>query len=176
MMAAPISFAFDRHARLLHRGNLARSAQTSERGRMFFRFGTLRLPPASRVEGGGRAFGRVELDLVRDRHARSAMEAYADACEAGMPWLAEALRESPFGRSERLTQCPATVLRVFVLAQARAAVQPDYAHGAWEHVRRQLTALLSARPEAEQDASVPEDPEPVAQREVDPRTQARESR
>jgi hypothetical protein len=127
---------------------------------MFFRFGTLRLPPASRVESGGRAFGRVELDPTRDRHARAAMEAYADASEADMPWLAEALRQSPFGRSERLTQCPATVLRVFVRAQARAAVQPDYAHAAWEHVRKQLTALLSARPEAEneveQEAGAPD--------------------
>ncbi|WP_411191358.1 hypothetical protein [Paraburkholderia sp. B3] len=133
---------------------------------MFFRFGRLRFPPASRVEGDGRAFGRVELDLVRDRHARSAMEAYADACEADMPWLAEALRQSPFGRSERLTQCPATVLRVFVLAQSRAAVQPDYAHAAWEHVRKQLTALLSARPEAEneaeQDAPPPGHPADIA--------------
>jgi hypothetical protein len=56
------------------------------------------------------------------------------------------LRLSRFGRAERLTQCSSTVLRVFVTAQARAATQPDYAHVAWEHVRSQLTALLSGAP------------------------------
>jgi hypothetical protein len=118
---------------------------------MFFRFGTLRLPPDSKVEGGKRGLGRVELDPGRDRHARAAMEAYADACEADMPWLAEALREAPTARPDRLTHCSATVLRVFVIAQTRAAAQPDYAHAAWEHVRVQLTALLAGTPPLQAD-------------------------
>lgn len=118
---------------------------------MFFRFRTLRLPPDSRVDGSGRGFGRVELDPARDRHARAAMEAYADACEADMPWLAEALRQAPHGRPDRLSHCSATVLRVFVLAQTRAAAQPDYAHAAWEHVRTHLTALLAGLPQVQQD-------------------------
>ncbi|MDR3097248.1 MAG: hypothetical protein LBV73_09250 [Paraburkholderia sp.] len=112
---------------------------------MFFRSGSMRFPPGSRVNGSGRGrdLDRIELDLVRDRHARAAMEAYADSCEAELPWLSEALRQSRFGRSDRLTQCSSTVLRTFVLAQARAAAQPDYAHAAWEHVRAQLAALLA---------------------------------
>ncbi|MCG5073271.1 hypothetical protein [Paraburkholderia tagetis] len=122
---------------------------------MFFRSGSMRFPPGSRVSGSGRSrdLDRIELDLARDRHARAAMEAYADSCEAELPWLSEVLRQSRFGRSERLTQCPSTVLRTFVLAQARAAAQPDYAHAAWEHVRRQLAALLSEAPMAEPAAS-----------------------
>jgi hypothetical protein len=128
---------------------------------MFFRFGTLRLPPDSRVEGGGRGFDRVELDLAHDRHARAALEAYADACEADMPWLSEALRQSPAGRPERLTHCSATVLRAFVLAQARAAAQPDYAHAAWEHVRIHLTALLTRPYPLHQEGPEPGEPADV---------------
>lgn len=118
---------------------------------MFFRSGSMRFPPGSRVNGSGRSrdLDRIELDLARDRHARAAMEAYADSCEAELPWLSEALRQSRFGRSDKLTQCSSTVLRTFVLAQARAAVQPDYAHAAWEHVRAQLAALLAGAPLAE---------------------------
>lgn len=115
---------------------------------MFFRSGSMRFPPGSRVNGSGRSrdLDRIELDLARDRHARAAMEAYADSCEAELPWLSEALRQSRFGRSDKLTQCSSTVLRTFVLAQARAAAQSDYAHAAWEHVRGQLAALLSESP------------------------------
>ncbi|SDE14086.1 hypothetical protein SAMN05421548_13415 [Paraburkholderia lycopersici] len=133
---------------------------------MFFRTGRIRLPPGSR-EGGadiGRDFERVELDLARDRHARAAMEAYADSCAAELPWLGEALRLSRFVRAERMTQCSSTVLRVFVTAQARAAVQPDYAHAAWEHVRSHLTALLSGLP------AIAGEPEPA---QADPVTQTR---
>ncbi|MFX1765044.1 hypothetical protein PWP93_21145 [Paraburkholderia sp. A1RI-2L] len=115
---------------------------------MFFRSGSMRFPPGSRVNGSGRNrdLDRIELDLARDRHARAAMEAYADSCEVDLPWLSEALRQSRFGRSDKLTQCSSTVLRTFVLAQARAAAQSDYAHAAWEHVRGQLAALLSESP------------------------------
>ena len=124
---------------------------------MFFRSGRMRFPPGSRVDGpdGGREFDHIELDLARDRHARAAMEAYADSCAAELPWLSEALRLSRFGAAERLTQCSSTVLRVFVMAQSRAAVQPDYAHAAWEHVRSHLTALLSGLPSAAGEAAKP---------------------
>lgn len=124
---------------------------------MFFRSGRMRFPPGSRVDGpeGSREFERVELDLARDRHARAAMEAYADSCAAELPWLSEALRLSRFVAAERLTQCSSTVLRVFVTAQARAAVQPDYAHAAWEHVRSHLTALLAGSPSTASGAGKP---------------------
>ncbi|HEY4803323.1 MAG TPA: hypothetical protein VIH96_11965 [Paraburkholderia sp.] len=129
---------------------------------MFFRTRRMRFPPGSRVDGAkvGRDFERIELDLSRDRHARAAMEAYADSCAAELPWLSEALRLSRFVRAERSTQCSSTVLRVFVTAQARAAAQPDYAHAAWEHVRSHLSALLAGLPAtaSEADDSGPADP------------------
>ncbi|WP_321927316.1 peptidase [Paraburkholderia guartelaensis] len=117
----------------------------------------MRFPPGSRGDGpdGGREFDRIELDLARDRHARAAMEAYADSCAAELPWLSEALHLSRFVAAERLTQCSSTVLRVFVMAQSRAAAQPDYAHAAWEHVRSHLTALLSGLPSPAGEAAKP---------------------
>lgn len=117
---------------------------------MFFRSGSIRFPPGSRLSGSGRSrdLDRIELDLARDRHARAAMEAYADSCEAELPWLSEVLRQSRFGRPEKLTYCSSTVLRAFVLAQSRAAAQADYAHAAWEHVRVQLAAVLAGLPQA----------------------------
>jgi hypothetical protein len=129
---------------------------------MFFRTGRIRFPPGSRVKdaGAGRDLDRIELDLSRDRHARAAMEAYADSCAAELPWLSEALRFSRFGRAERLTQCSSTVLRVFVTAQARAAAQPDYAHAAWEHVRSHLTALVSGSPVSADETVAGETPAP----------------
>ncbi|HKT95776.1 MAG TPA: hypothetical protein VJS30_04475 [Paraburkholderia sp.] len=136
---------------------------------MFFRSGSMRFPPGSRVNGSGRSrdLDRIELDLARDRHARAAMEAYADSCESELPWLSEALRQSRFGRADKLTQCSSTVLRVFVLAQARAAVQPDYAHAAWEHVRVQLAALLGGAPVAEPAAhDVRHEADPAAARDA----------
>jgi|GEM_PF-1518406 len=136
---------------------------------MFFRSGSMRFPPGSRVNGSGRSrdLDRIELDLARDRHARAAMEAYADSCEAELPWLSEALRQSRFGRSDKLTLCSSTVLRAFVLAQARAAAQPDYAHAAWEHVRVQLAVLLGGAPAAEPAAhDVRHGAEPAATRDA----------
>ncbi|WP_213303743.1 hypothetical protein [Paraburkholderia sacchari] len=140
---------------------------------MFFRSGSMRFPPGSRVNGSGRNrdLDRIELDLARDRHARAAMEAYADSCEAELPWLSEALRQSRFGRSDMLTQCSSTVLRAFALAQARAAAQSDYAHAAWEHVRGQLAALLSESPG---DGPPAQDARQVA-RQGSPRSQAGEA-
>jgi len=120
---------------------------------LFFR-STIQFPPDTNRRGrvGERDFGRVELDLANDRHARAAMEAYADSCEAEMPWLTEALRGSRHSRPEPVTQCASTVLRVFGLAQASAAARSDYSHAAWEHVRAQLVTELSPQPPAADDA------------------------
>ncbi|PXW14616.1 hypothetical protein [Paraburkholderia caballeronis] len=125
---------------------------------LFFRSSIIQFPPDSRERDrvGGAGFERVELDLANDRHARAAMEAYADSCEAEMPWLGEALRESRHGRSDRLTQAAPTVLRVFRLAQARAAQQSDYSHAAWEHVRAQLAAVLAPPPVGDAASTDPE--------------------
>jgi len=112
---------------------------------LFFRSTIIQFPPRARERErvGERRFGRVELDPANDPHARAAMEAYADACEAQMPWLTEALRGARPGRPDALTHCGPTVMRVFGLAQARAAGQTDYSHAAWEHVRTQLGAALA---------------------------------
>jgi hypothetical protein len=121
---------------------------------MLFRSGTIRIP----FEGGGKAreraqsVHRVELDPEHDRHARAALEAYADSSGREMPWLAEWLREAMGDPQPDLTRCTATVERVFDLAHAWAAGQPDYARAAWEHVRTQLHHALQRQPQiAEQD-------------------------
>ncbi|WP_180970618.1 hypothetical protein [Burkholderia sp. WAC0059] len=95
-----------------------------------------------------RPFRRFVLNLKRDRHAWAALEAYADACESDAPGLAHALRAQRREQSDRLTHCAPTVLRVFSLAQTAAADQSDYAHSAWEHVRRHLIAVLEEAPSA----------------------------
>ncbi|NIF90669.1 hypothetical protein F3J10_20520 [Burkholderia sp. Cy-637] len=112
---------------------------------MFLRPGTVRIPFASRGKARerARAMQRVELDPARDPHARAALEAYADACAADMPWLAEWLRDTLGAPQAELTRCAPTLARVFDLAQAWAAEQPDYARTAWEHVRGQLHAALA---------------------------------
>jgi len=89
---------------------------------------------------------RIELDPQQDRHARAALEAYADSAAAEMPWLAESLGERLRDAAQHdgagLTYCGATVERVFEFAQAWAASQPDYAAPAWERVRGQLQRML----------------------------------
>lgn len=124
---------------------------------MFFRPGTVRIPFAfrGRARERLRVMQRVGLDPARDLHARAALEAYADACAAEMPWLAEWLREVLGTPAPALTRCAPTVLRVFDLAQAWAADQPDYARGAWEHVRGQLLAALAGTRDAPADDSPP---------------------
>lgn len=114
---------------------------------MFFRPGTVRIPFAAplKARDRARATQRVGLDPSRDRHARAALEAYADACAADMPWLAEWLGEMIGTPAPLLTRCAPTVMRVFDEAQAWAADQPDYARTAWEHVRGQLHAALAER-------------------------------
>ncbi|MEK6348044.1 MAG: hypothetical protein V4764_11230 [Burkholderia sp.] len=147
---------------------------------MFFRPGTVRIPFAAplKARDRARAMQRIGLDPSRDRHARAALEAYADACAADMPWLAEWLGEMLGQPAPALTRCAPTVIRVFDQAQAWAADQPDYARTAWEHVRGQLHAALAERMapaddgddgarnapdaqdarEAQQQAAVPSDP------------------
>ncbi|RQS65254.1 hypothetical protein DID96_27015 [Burkholderia sp. Bp8963] len=111
---------------------------------MSFRPGTIRRPSAAERTAPTRALGlsRIELDPRHDRHARAALEAYADSAAADMPWLAEWLREAAPDGEPGLTHCGATVERVFDLAHAWAASQPDYAAAAWERVRGQLLRVL----------------------------------
>jgi len=111
---------------------------------MLFRHRTMRIPPGGgdQIRKSGRPFQRIELDLANDRHARAALEAYADSSASDMPWLAETLSESLGSARPDLTRCTATVRRVFDLAQEWAATQPDYASLAWEHVRTHLDAAL----------------------------------
>ncbi|WP_414444903.1 hypothetical protein [Burkholderia sp. 22PA0106] len=114
---------------------------------MFFRPGTVRIPFAAPLKARDRvaAMQRIGLDPSRDRHARAALEAYADACAADMPWLAEWLGGMLGQPAPAVTRCAPTVIRVFDQAHAWAAEQPDYARTAWEHVRGQLHAALAER-------------------------------
>jgi hypothetical protein len=127
---------------------------------MFFRPGTTRIPFRANEQKRkvGRRLQRIELDLTSDRHARAAVEAYADSCAVDMPWLAELLRDSVTHGAEDLSACATTVRRVFGLAQEWAANQPDYAQGAWEHVRIHLEAALNRqlKPQEEDEEWVPE--------------------
>lgn len=109
---------------------------------MFFRPGTVRIPFAfrGRARERLRVMQRVGLGPARDLPARAELEAYADACAAEMPWLAEWLREVLDTPAPAPTRCAPTVIRAFDPAQAWAADPPDYACGAWEHVRGQLPA------------------------------------
>ncbi|KFL51851.1 hypothetical protein [Burkholderia pyrrocinia] len=116
---------------------------------MSFRPGTLRSPSGAECIAPERAseLSLIELDPQQDRHARAALEAYADSAAAEMPWLAEwldeRLRDAAQDDGSGLTYCGATIERVFDLAQAWAAGQPDYAASAWERVRGQLQRMLA---------------------------------
>ncbi|WP_175922012.1 peptidase [Burkholderia latens] len=116
---------------------------------MPFRPGTIRSPSAAESIVAARTVGlsRIELDPQQDRHARAALEAYADSAAAEMPWLAESLderlRDAARNDGAGLTYCGATIGRVFDLAHAWAASQPDYAATAWERVRRDLGRMLA---------------------------------
>ncbi|WP_175902276.1 peptidase [Burkholderia seminalis] len=122
---------------------------------MSFRPGTLRSPSGAECMAPARAseLSRIELDPRQDRHARAALEAYADSAAAEMPWLAEwldeRLRDAAQDDGAGLTYCGATIERVFDLAQAWAAAQPDYAAAAWERVRGQLQRMLVQPPLSE---------------------------
>jgi hypothetical protein len=132
---------------------------------MFFRPRTTRIPFRANEQKRkvGRRLQRIELDLTSDRHARAAIEAYADSCAVDMPWLAELLRESAANGTGDLSDCAATVRRVFGLAQDWAAGQPDYARSAWEHVRIHLEAALNRQLKPQEDEEN-EDGEHEAQR------------
>ncbi|KAG8149216.1 peptidase [Burkholderia catarinensis] len=116
---------------------------------MSFRPGTIRSPAGAECIASVHASGlsRIELDPQQDRHARAALEAYADSAAAEMPWLAEwldeRLRDAAQHDGSGLTYCGATIERVFDLAQAWAAAQPDYAASAWDRVRGQLQRMLA---------------------------------
>jgi hypothetical protein len=115
---------------------------------MLFRPGLTRIPFREKGEPrkAGRRLQRIELDLVRDRHSRAAIEAYADSCATDMPWLAGVLQEAATGGDNTgFTRCGETVRRVFNLAHAWAVTQPDYAPAAWDHVQIHLDAALSRR-------------------------------
>ncbi|MCR4469277.1 peptidase [Burkholderia sp. SCN-KJ] len=137
---------------------------------MSFRPGTIRSPSAAECIAPARAAGlsRIELDPQWDRHARAALEAYADSAAAEMPWLAESLDERLRGAARDdgagFTYCGATIGRVFDLAQAWAASQPDYAAPAWERVRSQLERMLGQPMLGQPTLGQPEAP-PVARRE-----------
>jgi hypothetical protein len=120
---------------------------------MFFRPRTTRIPFKANKQKRkvGQRLQCIELDLTSDRHARAAIEAYADSCAVGMPWLAELLRQSAAHGAGDLSACAATVRRVFGLAQDWAAGQPDYAGSAWEHVRIHLEAALNRRLKPQED-------------------------
>jgi hypothetical protein len=112
---------------------------------MFFRPRTTRIPFRANEQKrkAGQRLQRIEFDLTSDRHARAALEAYADSCAVDMPWLADVLRESAGRDTGDLSACAATIRRVFGLAQDWAAGQPDYARSAWEHVRIHLEGALN---------------------------------
>ncbi|MBR8301642.1 peptidase [Burkholderia dolosa] len=129
---------------------------------MPFRPGTIRSPSGAECIAPARAAGpsRIELDPQQDRHARAALEAYADSAAAEMPWLAEwldeRLRDAAQDDDEAgITYCGATVERVFDVAHAWAAGQPDYAAAAWENVRGQLHRMLGQRRVRDDDFAEP---------------------
>ncbi|WP_179404029.1 hypothetical protein [Burkholderia guangdongensis] len=111
---------------------------------MRFRSGVTRIPPETEraTHAGTSGLGRVELDPRQDRHARAALEAYADSAATEMPWLAEWLRTVVPATHPGFTYCAATVERLFGAARAWAAQQPDYAPGAWDEVGGQLAEML----------------------------------
>ena len=115
---------------------------------MSFRPGTLRSPSGAESIAPVRTseLSRSEIDPPQDSHTRATPEAYADSDAAATPepaeWLDERLRDAARDDGAGPTYCGATIERVFDLAQAWAAGQPDYAAGAWERVRDQLQRML----------------------------------
>ena len=95
---------------------------------MFFRPRTTRIPfkANERKRKVGQRLQRIEPDLTSDRHARAAIEAYADSCAVDMPWLAELLRQSEAHGTGDLSACAATVRRVFALAQPIVNTQEQW--------------------------------------------------
>jgi hypothetical protein len=111
---------------------------------MRFRPGVTRISPDTERTAHARTsgLGCVELDPRQDRHARAALEAYADSVATEMPWLAEWLRAAVPAPQPGVTYCAATVVRLFGAARGWAARQPDYAADAWDRVGSQLAEML----------------------------------
>jgi hypothetical protein len=105
---------------------------------------------------------RLTLDLETDRHARAAIEAYADSCANDMPWLAEILRKKlevlnraaerardPFEALDNgqdgpipLTHCEQTPRRLITFARMCANAREDYSAAAWDHVMKSIDRML----------------------------------
>lgn len=98
---------------------------------MSFRSGTIRIPPEAELAADVRApgLGRIELDPQQDRHARAALEAYADSVAADMPWLAEWLREV-------LPDTASSVTR---------SGRPSNAYSIWPMPWRQVSPIMRRR-------------------------------
>jgi hypothetical protein len=104
------------------------------------------LPTARDVPGAQSMHMReVRLDIDNDRHARAAVQAYADSCESEMPWLATVLRERLKTRQDS-PECAETVWRLFHVAWRRAQQNPDYSKNEWNHVREVLVSVLERGP------------------------------
>lgn len=105
----------------------------------------------------------VTLDLALDSHARAAIEAYADSCAAGTPWLADILRarlerlDRPAERTQDrfagfredeatsmpLTYCEQTARRLMTFACMCARAREDYSDAAWDHVMKSFDRMLA---------------------------------
>lgn len=105
---------------------------------------------------------RLTLDLEADRHARAAVEAYADSCADELPWLADILRKKldALNRSVEpardlfsglnsdedgpipLTHCEQTARRLMTFARMCAKAREDYSAAAWDHVMKSLDKML----------------------------------
>jgi|SRR6187402_2569894 hypothetical protein len=118
----------------------------------------------STIRPGQAASGlrRITLDLEKDRHARAAIEAYADSCADELPWLADILRKRlvALNRSvERsgdqfdglisdhegpvpLTHCEQTARRLITFARMCANAREDYSAAAWDHVMKSIDRML----------------------------------
>ncbi|AZC32225.1 hypothetical protein [Pseudomonas chlororaphis] len=89
--------------------------------------------------------GKFILNAHEDVHARAAMEAYADACEAMSPELARRVRES-LHLARRMPLCVRTALRIVREAQTVGRLRPDYSEASWLQVLRTLE-LIEREPE-----------------------------
>jgi hypothetical protein len=124
--------------------------------------GPVALKSPIRPGQAARGLRRITLDLEKDRHARAAIEAYADSCADELPWLADILRKRlvALNRSvERngdqfdglnsehegpvpLTHCEQTARRLITFARMCANAREDYSAAAWDHVMKSIDRML----------------------------------